>query len=161
VKKNAHVSTSLGFGLLSTSILNLFVSLNVLYFILIIVFYIVGTLNDWLDFKISIRHERRFLTHSPLSPLLILIAMLMGLIFAIFDTAIGMFVGFMTYLLFLLHVILDSLNPSGVPLFPYTRYRIANIPYDDSLLNSLLTWSGIIISIVSLSWHGASLMMMT
>ena len=123
---------------------HLYNSLGFLYFFLIFFFIFISKINDWLDFKLYLKHERKFLTHSPLSPLLILMSVLFGSIFSTVNIMFGIYLGFIVYIIFLAHFFLDALNPSGVPLFPKTRISLKLFPYDDFKWNFFFLSIGIL-----------------
>lgn len=149
MKQYAHVSVSMGIGLLLMTGFNLSFELGISYLLFALTFFIAGKLNDWLDFKISLQHERRFLTHSPLSPLLIAIAVLGGVPFSFIHPVLWPYISLTLYLIFLTHITMDALNPSGVPVFPGTRFRLSCIPYDDLKVNAGFFLMGMILTIVA------------
>ncbi|MFX1236112.1 MAG: hypothetical protein ACFFAS_20125 [Promethearchaeota archaeon] len=150
MKQYAHVSVSLGIGSLLSACFNLIIRLGPIFVLLVLLFYLAGKTNDWLDHEMYFKHERKFLTHSPLSPLLILMAICAGAPFSLFSPLLAIFVCLTVYLIFCCHLILDSLNPSGVPILPGKKVRIATIAYDDLKTNFLFFIFGAILSTISL-----------
>ncbi|MHA1149374.1 MAG: hypothetical protein ACTSR8_14150 [Promethearchaeota archaeon] len=147
MKDITHVMISIGAGLFFLSLYNFFIPLGFLFFFFGFIFAIIGHACDWLDFKIFRDHNRNFLTHSPLSPLLICIAIVCGILFSIINIFLGIYCSFIVYLIFFLHFLLDALNPSGVPLLPKSRIRLLTIPYNSIKWNGLLMLIGIILGI--------------
>jgi hypothetical protein len=129
---------------------NLFDRIGFLYFFFIFFFIFIARTNDWLDFKISAKHERKFLSHSPISPLLILICFLIGSLFSFISIFIGIYLGFIVYIIFFMHFLLDALNPSGVPLLPNSRININSIPYDDLKSNIFLLFIGLLMIFIAI-----------
>lgn len=143
LKEYAHVLVSLGFGMLVISVYNLFFFLGLLYALFPFYFFVIARTCDWLDHKLYREHERRFLTHSPLSPLLIMISMASGGLFSVMNLILGITVGITTYVIFFLHFLLDLLNPSGVPLTPRKHLKGLRMRYDDLTGNVGLSLIGI------------------
>ncbi|MBN1801438.1 MAG: hypothetical protein JW891_08030 [Candidatus Lokiarchaeota archaeon] len=151
MKQYAHIAFSLGFGSLLTVTYNIFHPLGFFLLLILAVLYFAGKANDWLDHEIYFKHERRFLTHSPFSPLLLFIAIMIGSPFSIVTPSLGFFVFISVYLIFLGHIFLDALNCSGVPVFPNKRVRIARIPYDDLMANFFCVILGTTMAFIALS----------
>ena len=152
MKEYTHISMSVGVGLFLLNFYNFFVPLGVLFIFMGLLFGFMSRINDYLDFKLYSEHERKFLTHSPLSPLLFCISVITGALFAMIDIFLGIYVGIIVHILFVLHFLLDALNPSGVPLTPNKRIRLKDIPYDNLwwniaffLIGVLLTLSAVLI----------------
>lgn len=148
MKEYAHVSISIGVGALLLSLFNLVLKVGLLFFLMLFVFGLLAKVNDVLDHKLYSRHERHFLTHSPLSPLLIIIAILVGLGFGLLNVFFGIYVGIITYLIFFLHFLLDALNPSGVPVLLNGKVKLSMIPYDNKGINLLLFLIGVILLLI-------------
>jgi len=151
MKEYTHISISLGIGLLMLSFFNIFIRLGFFYIFLGLLIVIIAKLNDWLDFRLSPSHKRVFLTHSPLSPLLISISLLIGLGFMTLNILLGFYLIFVVHSVFTFHIILDALNPTGVPLIPgKERLRLKKtIPYDNFLWNLALFLLGVIMSVIA------------
>ncbi len=128
---------------------NIFDNLGTIYFFFIFFFVFIAKINDWLDIKIYLKHERKFLTHSPLSPLLILISIIIGTFFTIYNIFFGIYIGFIIYIIFLLHFFLDLLNPSGVPLLPKTRLTLKLFSYDNLKWNLIFLFIGVTMIILA------------
>ncbi len=150
MKEHAHISITIGFSLLLTAIYDLFFPIGLLFYFMGFFFAFLGKLNDWLDFTLYKEHRRHFLSHSPLSPLLILISILIGAFFSIVRNYFGIFIGLISYLIFILHFLMDSLNYSGVPILPGKKIRIATIKYDNFRFNILFLILGISMIFLSL-----------
>ncbi len=150
MKQYAHISFSLGLGSLLTATFNLVETLGFLFFFIIMVTYLAGKINDWLDHEMYLKHERKFLTHSPLSPLLILLALSTGAPFSLLSPFLGIYVFFLIYVIFLSHIFLDAMNSSGVPILPNKKIRIAQIPYDDLTANLTCVFIGTFMILIGL-----------
>jgi len=150
-KEYTHISISLGIGLLLLDLFNLFIQIGLIYFFFAVLFVIIARTNDWLDFKISSKHERKFLTHSPLSPLLICICFILGAFFTLINILLGIYVGFIIYIIFLSHSFLDALNPTGVPVFPnkYVHLKVT-IPYDSIKYNLFISFIGLFMTFIAI-----------
>jgi len=135
MKKYSHMLFAAGFGSILLGIYQIFLPVGLFYFVFVVFFALCGEVCDLLDFKLYTEHERRFLSHSPLSPLLWLIAIASGIFSSLLHPSLGFFIGIATYLVILTHLFLDSLNPSGVPLFSGKRIVVQHIPYDNWLWN--------------------------
>lgn len=101
-----------------------------------------GLLNDYLDYKVFFKHERKFWTHSPVSPLLILTAACFGLLGIVISVSFWIFLTITFLVLFEVHLFLDSLNPSGVPII-FNNKKISKIPYDNFKWNFIFVVIGI------------------
>lgn len=151
LKEYAHNSVSIGLGLSFITIFHLFIRLDFIFVIFLIFYFaIISKLNDWMDFRLSKEHKRKFITHSPFSPLLILISFASGLVFAMINIYFGLYLILVTYSIFIGHFLLDSLNPSGVPVTPKTRFSFNKIRYDDLKWNILFFLGGCLISSISI-----------
>lgn len=146
MKRNAHTFMGLGLGCLFLSILNIFVSISLLFFIMIPVFFEAGLLNDILDYKVFAKHKRYFLTHSPISPLIFFMAIVFGIPGVFFGPAIFFFLIVICLSIFETHILMDALNPSGVP-FPIKKKSIRKIPYDSAKWNSFFICTGFLLTI--------------
>ncbi len=149
MKNYTHVSFSLGLGLASITLVSALHGIGFLYFLFFFIFLLLGRVNDWLDFKLYAEHQRKFLTHSPFSPILIFISLLMGILFSFVGVFFGMFAAIATHLIFIGHFFLDSLNPSGVPVMPKTKVRLNTIPYDSLRWNFLFFLAGLAMTALS------------
>ena len=122
---------------------SLFEDIGLLYFFLLPIFFEVGILNDYLDYKFFFKHERKFLTHSPVSPLLFLVAVCFGLLGLIISVSFWIFLSLTFLILFEIHLLLDSLNPTGIPLI-FKNKKFTKIPYDNPTWNLIFVVIGII-----------------
>ena len=146
MKQYTHISVGLCIGLMLLSLVNIVEQMGFLYLFFIFFFIIVAKANDWLDFFINSDHKRLFLTHSPLSPLLIIISILIGIVFGSLGMFLGISIALITHMIFFSHFALDVLNPSGVRLLPKKKICLNSIPYDNFKWNALLFLSGILMS---------------
>ncbi len=143
MKQYTHLSISIGLGSIIMLPICILHGVTFLFILFPFVFGLLGKVNDWLDFKLYSKHQRKFLTHSPFSPLLLAISILMGLTFSFIGPFFGIFVGITTHFIFLGHFFLDSLNPSGVPVMPKTKFGLKKIPYDSLRWNFLFFLAGL------------------
>ncbi|MHA1729791.1 MAG: metal-dependent hydrolase [Promethearchaeota archaeon] len=111
----------------------------------------VGIINDLLDFRVLFGIHRNFLTHSPISPVVIILFMLAWILGDLLQLQ-EYTVLFAVLLsgLFELHILLDAFNPSGIPIFPGKTVRIKRIPFDDVKANLLISMAGVVIFIFGL-----------
>ncbi len=144
MKKYTHIFVSLGFSSFYLTIFNIFFKIGILYFLFLFYFFLISQLNDWLDFKFSKKHKRLFLTHSPLSPLLLFFTIFILILFSFINIILGIMVSIITHLIFIIHFFLDLLNPSGVPLLSKRKFSLNFIKYDDKKWNFIFSLSGII-----------------
>ena len=151
MKEYAHISVSIGIGSLLLSLFYICVRINLALILSGLVWFaVIGNANDWLDFRFSKDHKRVFLTHSPFSPLLLGISILSGMIAALVQIGLGLLIATGTYLIFLGHFFLDSLNPSGVPVMPKTRFSLNITNYDNITWNLVFFVLGGSLMIISL-----------
>ena len=118
--------------------------LGLMYFLIAFYFVLIGKANDWLDYKIYRKHERKYLTHSPYSPLFILIATISGLLFGMLNIFLGVYMVFIVYIILASHSILEALNPSGIPLSRKgEKFHVKKtVPYDSLKWNLLISIIG-------------------
>lgn len=150
MKNSTHIVVSVGVGLFLLSFFSLIIPLGFLFFFFGVLFTALGHACDWLDFRIFKVHERNFWTHSPLSPLLILIAVIIGALTSFLNLLLGIYIGWIVYVIFFLHFFLDALNPSGVPLMPHSRIRFYHIPFNDFKANFTFFIAGLFLIILGL-----------
>ncbi len=151
MKKYTHISFSVGIGSISLSLFSIFVEIGFIFYFLLFVFILIARIPDFVDHTLYREHKRRFLTHSPLSPLLIGISIILGLLFSFINLFLGVVVAIVIYLVFLSHCFLDALNPSGIPILR-RRIMIKSIPYDNIKWNILFFIIGAGIAILGLFW---------
>ncbi|MHA1437381.1 MAG: hypothetical protein ACTSPD_07360 [Promethearchaeota archaeon] len=151
MKEYAHTSISVGIGTLLLSLLNYFIKIGILFFFFFFFFIIISKANDWLDFKLFKKHERKFLTHSPLSPLLIGICIVSGVFFSIFNIILGIYIAFIIYIIFFTHFFLDALNPSGAPFFPRKqKIHLKAIPFNNIKWNLIIFLIGLLMTFIAI-----------
>ncbi len=136
--KLTHSITSMG---VSVFILSFFMEYQLLMIIAILSF-ILGGINDWLDFAIFRAFEHRnWGTHSLLSP--IFFAGLISIIIsAVFYWYWILMISIVFCISWILHVFLDSLTFTGVYLFLPNREIKGRIHYKDPLWNIIFMGIG-------------------
>lgn len=144
MKYSTHMIVSIGtffciFHLIYTDI--------VLIIILTILALAIGILPDVIDFKVIGMH-RNFLTHSPLSPLFFILWFALAYLLYELQIPFYLFTGLLLALSYQIHAILDSLNPTGIPLLPGRNIRLSTIRFDDFFANLLLDLAGILMFLV-------------
>jgi hypothetical protein len=144
MKEYTHIFASIATAACMLALFNVFFRLSFLYYVFLLLCGILARTNDWLDFKYK-EHERKFLTHSPFSPVLIGISILIGSAMCMINVILGIYMMFVVHGVFLMHFFVDSLNPSGVPVMPKTRFKISEIPYDNLGWNILITLVSIVL----------------
>jgi len=149
MKKNSHRFMSLGIGSFLLTIFNLFQNIGIIYFFMLPIYFEAGIINDILDYKLFNKHKRYFWTHSPFSPLLIGLAIILGLFGILINLPFSMFLTISMWFIFEIHILLDALNPTGIPLL-FNNKKISNIPYDDFKWNAIFILIGIILTGISL-----------
>ena len=142
MQKLTHCFSSMG---LSVMIFSFFVDSTSLLIIASISFML-GGINDWLDFALFKMFEHRnWLTHSLLSPILI-----SGIIMIIVSVIFSWFWGLTTFFIFsiswIIHVLLDSLTFTGVYLFIPGHSVSGKIHYKNVKWNSIFIGISIILS---------------
>jgi len=154
--KSTHISISVGVSSILLSGLNLFIKLDVLYIFLILMMGVISKIPDWLDHKIG-PHKRRYISHSPQSPVLMMICLLCGIAFSFVSIFMGLYISMIIFLIFFLHFFLDALNPSGVPWTRKgDRIILKKIPYDNKKWNIIFFTEGVLMLIL-----GASIFLLT
>jgi membrane-bound metal-dependent hydrolase YbcI (DUF457 family) len=112
--------------------------------------FLMGTINDTLDFKVFVKSDHRnYKTHSFNSPVIIGIFVVPFLVVAPFNVLIGFYLGIFGVLSYYVHLILDMFNPSGVYITQKIMIR-GTIRYDNFLINFLILCVGIFLLIISL-----------
>lgn len=112
--------------------------------------FLMGTINDTLDFKVFVKSEHRnFKTHSFISPVIIGIFMVPFLVVAPFNVLIGVYLGIFGVFSYYVHLILDMFNPSGVYITKKMIIKGA-IRYDNFIVNLLFLSIGGFLLIISL-----------
>jgi len=140
---------SLGIGSFLLSIFNYFEGIGIIYFFMMPVYFEMGITNDLLDYKLFIKHKRYFWTHSPLSPLLIGLAIILGLPGIFINRLFSIFLTISLWLIFEFHILLDALNPTGIPLI--IKYRkLSNISYNNFKWNKIFILLGFSLTGISL-----------
>ncbi|MHA1822098.1 MAG: metal-dependent hydrolase [Promethearchaeota archaeon] len=104
----------------------------------------VGILPDLLDFKLFEGLHRNFLTHSPFSPIIIPLFFIFYIIAELLLPSTLLY----PYVLIMLsiwdlHLLLDIINPTGIPIIPGKNISITNIRYDNLKYNLLFSLIGI------------------
>jgi membrane-bound metal-dependent hydrolase YbcI (DUF457 family) len=129
--------TSMGISVL---LFSFFVDLTSLLIIVVLAFML-GGINDWLDFAVFRMFEHRnWFTHSLSSPLFI-IGIFFSILSAFFSWRWTLVISIIFSLSWLVHVLLDSLTPTGVYIFSPKRIVNGKIYYKN------LKWNVIIIGI--------------
>lgn len=103
----------------------------------------IGISPDLIDFKLLKGNHRNFLTHSPLSPLFFIMIIFLPLFFFSIQFQHGVLIGILLANSFQLHIFLDMLNPTGVPLIPNHFVRFSKIQYNNILSNMVLDGIGV------------------
>ena len=106
----------------------------------------VGIINDILDFRILFKIHRNFLSHSPLSPVVLIlffISWFLGEILMLEDFSVVF--ALLLASLFEIHIFMDSFNPSGVPLIPGKIISFKKIRYNDFKVNFVISTVGILL----------------
>ncbi len=112
--------------------------------------FLMGTINDTLDFKMFVKSEHRnFNTHSFISPIVLGIFLVPFLLVAPFNVLIALCLGIFGILSYYVHLILDMFNPSGVYITKKMMIK-GSIRYDNFIVNFLLLCVGLFLLIISL-----------
>jgi hypothetical protein len=141
MQKTTHRLFSIGFFLT----MSLFIRMPVMGILIGTVLSIwAGILPDILDFRTFYKIHRNFLTHSPISPLIV--AFLAAYWF-LGDVIVGSVYAPAFALLLIstweLHIFMDAFNPSGVPILPTRKYSFRKFTFDDFKMNFVVSTMGI------------------
>lgn len=121
-------------------------TINIICLSLVAIF--IGILPDIIDFKLLRGNHRNFLTHSPISPLFFIILLFLPIFLVSIQFQHGIILGVLLAVSFQLHLILDMLNPTGVPLLPNYYIKFAKIHYDNVLTNIVLDGIGVVLFMI-------------
>ncbi len=103
-----------------------------------------GIFPDLFDYKIKIADHRNFITHSPISPLVLIFFLAVWIIGdLILLPENSLIFAFLLTSTYEFHIFLDSFNPTGVPIFPTRFYSLKRIPFDDFRLNAIFSLIGL------------------
>lgn len=120
MKQYSHIASSVALGMGISSLFSIFYPIGPIYYLFIFFYIVIAKIPDSLNYMFGV-HKRRFLTHSLLSPLWLLMIASILFLLGSFNFFLGLYICTIFYGIIALHFFLDSLNPSGVPLFP-NRY---------------------------------------
>lgn len=136
MKKLSHNLTSLIGGLAILRLCFDTLHLSVVYYIIaLIAMFVLGGINDTLDFTFfAFLDHRNFWSHSLLSPVLWILPVIVYLIFQILLPPLGILMGACTVWAVLSHLFLDAWNPTGIYLLPSKKIK-GTVQSNNGLVN--------------------------
>jgi hypothetical protein len=143
--KSTHQILSVGYVLLFSVILRFSMGILVVTTILSVWF---GILNDIIDFKLLGGIHRNWFTHSPISPLILIVFLIILLVGNMIIPDSSLALAILLTSTMEIHLLLDAFNPTGISIIPSKNVSIKNIPYDDYWLNVSFSLIGIVLFII-------------
>ena len=105
-----------------------------------------GIINDLLDYRVLFKIHRNFLSHSPISPVVLIIFFIFWFLAEILSLgSYSVLFALLQTSLFEIHIFMDAFNPSGIPIIPGKVVSFKKVRYDDFKANLVISAIGILL----------------